>query len=260
MVRICLIRSSGRKDFGCRWGLGWFRLGPVQGTAARWRISREDVRFNEVFFIANLGAMLNDTKRRILVAAATVFAEVGYNSAATRSIAAAANVNETTLFRCFVSKRQLFEATLREKLRSVRISVHSISELGHAKEFHDVVRILLDVAADVVANQPELARMLHFAALEFGAEMEPMFKTTIGENIEVFSKRMSKFQPSIIQSTDPALLMTYLIVSLASAIHFFPLFSGRQLDGYSQVQRAKLYSEACKVITLSALGATSCQT
>jgi AcrR family transcriptional regulator len=55
-----------------------------------------------------------DTGHRILQAAALVFAERGYTRATTRALAAAAGVNEVTLFRHFGSKKNLFAAVLQQ--------------------------------------------------------------------------------------------------------------------------------------------------
>lgn len=52
------------------------------------------------------------TRDRILQAAAQVFAEKGYARATTRVLAAAAGVNEVTLFRHFGSKQGLFSAII----------------------------------------------------------------------------------------------------------------------------------------------------
>lgn len=55
-----------------------------------------------------------ETRTRILEAAARVFAEKGYARATTRAIASAADVNEVTLFRHFGNKRNLFSAVMQE--------------------------------------------------------------------------------------------------------------------------------------------------
>jgi AcrR family transcriptional regulator len=55
---------------------------------------------------------LDETRQRILRAAAQVFAEQGYARATTRALAAAAGVNEVTLFRHFGSKQGLFSAII----------------------------------------------------------------------------------------------------------------------------------------------------
>ena len=52
------------------------------------------------------------THERILAAAAQIFAEQGYIRATTRAIAAAAGVNEVTLFRHFGSKKNLAQAAI----------------------------------------------------------------------------------------------------------------------------------------------------
>lgn len=54
-----------------------------------------------------------ETRQRILNAAAQFFAERGFAGAATRQIAAAAGVNEVTLFRHFGTKAALYEETVR---------------------------------------------------------------------------------------------------------------------------------------------------
>jgi AcrR family transcriptional regulator len=54
----------------------------------------------------------DDTRQRILQAAAQVFAQEGYARATTRALADAADVNEVTLFRHFGSKQGLFSAII----------------------------------------------------------------------------------------------------------------------------------------------------
>ncbi len=51
-----------------------------------------------------------ETRQRILHAAAKLFGEIGYSRASTRAIAAAAGVNEITLFRHFGNKKGLLLA------------------------------------------------------------------------------------------------------------------------------------------------------
>jgi AcrR family transcriptional regulator len=55
-----------------------------------------------------------ETRQRILEAAARVFAENGYARATTRRLAATAGVNEVTLFRHFTNKQKLFAAVVEQ--------------------------------------------------------------------------------------------------------------------------------------------------
>lgn len=52
--------------------------------------------------------MVDETKEKVLSAALDVFSERGFSDAGTKAIAAAAGVNEVTLFRLFGSKRKLY--------------------------------------------------------------------------------------------------------------------------------------------------------
>jgi AcrR family transcriptional regulator len=56
----------------------------------------------------------DNTRQRIMQAAAQVFAEKGYARATTRALATAAGVNEVTLFRHFGNKQNLFAAIIEE--------------------------------------------------------------------------------------------------------------------------------------------------
>ncbi|HNT75073.1 MAG TPA: TetR/AcrR family transcriptional regulator [Anaerolineae bacterium] len=56
----------------------------------------------------------DDTRQRILEAAAQVFSARGYAGATTRALAAAAGVNEVTLFRHFGTKQGLFQAVVEQ--------------------------------------------------------------------------------------------------------------------------------------------------
>lgn len=58
---------------------------------------------------------VDDTRDRILEAAASVFGEHGARGATTRRIAAAAGVNEVTLFRYFDTKHEMLLAALRHQ-------------------------------------------------------------------------------------------------------------------------------------------------
>jgi AcrR family transcriptional regulator len=59
-----------------------------------------------------MGQDSDNTRHRILEAAARVFAEKGYARATTRLLAEAAGVNEVTIFRHFGSKQGLFSAII----------------------------------------------------------------------------------------------------------------------------------------------------
>jgi AcrR family transcriptional regulator len=124
----------------------------------------------------------DDTRQRILQAAARVFSEKGYARATTRALAAAAGVNEVTLFRHFGNKQNLFAAVIEQfggpalttaleaqltddcsqDLRTVGIQL-----LNLLLERGDALRLMLceashfpEVQAVMVQNPRQIRRML----------------------------------------------------------------------------------------------------
>lgn len=88
----------------------------------------------------------DDTRQRILLAAAQVFSENGYARATTRALAAAAGVNEVTLFRHFGSKENLFAAVIEQfGSPAVRTALEAKLTGDSAQDLHVVGIQLLDL-------------------------------------------------------------------------------------------------------------------
>jgi AcrR family transcriptional regulator len=123
----------------------------------------------------------DETQERILRGAARVFAEQGYARATTKALAAAAGVNEVTLFRRFGSKQGLF-AAITERYAGPAISadleMHLTGDyyqdlvavgsqlLGMLLERKEVMRMMLCEAAhfpevrEVMAQNPRQIRLM----------------------------------------------------------------------------------------------------
>jgi len=95
-----------------------------------------------------MSAETSDTRQRIIDAALALFGQIGFARATTRAIAAAAEVNEVTLFRHFGSKKQLLAAC-----------VASFNNQGFAATFTQ--KLTGDYARDIFAMaQTQIAGML----------------------------------------------------------------------------------------------------
>ena len=75
------------------------------------------------------------TRRLILDSAAALFAESGFNGTVTHDISHHAGVNESTLFRHFPGKLDLYLATLDFRLGSVRLADDSIAQIANSGEW-----------------------------------------------------------------------------------------------------------------------------
>jgi AcrR family transcriptional regulator len=125
---------------------------------------------------------VDDTRQRILEAAAQVFGEQGYARATTRALADAAGVNEVTLFRHFGSKKNLFAAVVEQfggPAVTTALEAQFTGELRHdlhafgrgllqvMLERQDALRLMLceashfpEVRATLVQNPRQLRQML----------------------------------------------------------------------------------------------------
>ena len=90
---------------------------------------------------------VDETRQRILRSASQVFAEKGYARATTRALAAAAGINEVTLFRHFGNKQNLFAAVIDE---------YAASAITKSLER----QLTGDYAADLVVMGTELLQTL----------------------------------------------------------------------------------------------------
>jgi AcrR family transcriptional regulator len=127
-------------------------------------------------------APVDDTRQRILEAAAQVFGQEGYARATTRALADAAGVNEVTLFRHFGSKKNLFAAVV-EQFGGPAVTAaleaqftgdprHDLQAFGRGLlrfllERQDALRLMLceathfpEVRATLVQNPRQLRQML----------------------------------------------------------------------------------------------------
>jgi AcrR family transcriptional regulator len=80
-----------------------------------------------------LGAKGSRTRQRILDAAETVFAELGYHDAAIAKITEIAGVAQGTFYIYFAGKRELFEELVADLNRQVRRAMTEAAESGESR-------------------------------------------------------------------------------------------------------------------------------
>lgn len=109
----------------------------------------------------------------IIAAAASLFAQKGFNGTTTREIARTAGISEALLFRHFPTKRALYAAILAEKVNLSQL----MAAVEEAAAKSDDVRVFTLIASFRIHQggaDPTLLRLLLFSALE-GHELSDMF-------------------------------------------------------------------------------------
>lgn len=113
----------------------------------------------------------DETRQRILRAAARVFAEQGYARATTRALAAAAGVNEVTLFRHFGSKMNLFTAVIDEYAASALTAAMAAELTG---DYHQDLLIMGNHVMGALLQRREAVRLMLCEAAHFPEVREVM--------------------------------------------------------------------------------------
>ena len=132
-----------------------------------------------------------DTRRRILDSAASLFAKSGFNGTVTHDISHLAGVNESTLFRHFPGKLDLFLAALDAKLEKVRLTDDSITQIGNATNGRTALEKTLEAVAAAFAKDPLLHRLIQFGMLELPEQIESLLRSHLYELIEIVSRHLA---------------------------------------------------------------------
>jgi AcrR family transcriptional regulator len=179
------------------------------------------------------------TRDRIIAAAVTLFARAGFNGVTTKEIAKEANISDGSSYRYFPTKRDLFLCAFESELQKLSLCVQELARGTNAEDSRTALRSVLELITENMVKQPELVRLLHFSALEFKSDIEPMFRRHVYPIVEALSIRGQK------ESRDYATCDSYdscenhdlchisrmmttlfFIATLVLLQDFFPSFSG----------------------------------
>ncbi len=105
-----------------------------------------------------------ETKARILRAAGDEFGHKGFGGARLRAVAREAGVHHALLHHYFGDKVGLFRAVVETAFE--RVSTEAFEAMRHSSDFRRLLPAYVSLMVDFHAENPNLARMLHFAALD----------------------------------------------------------------------------------------------
>jgi AcrR family transcriptional regulator len=155
-----------------------------------------------------------DTRRRILDSAAVLFAKRGFNGTVTHDISHLAEVNESTLFRHFSGKLDVFLATLDAKLEEVCITGDSIAQIIQAANSRTALEKTLEAVAAVFAKDSLLHRLIQFGMLELPEQIEPILRDRLYKPLEIVSRSLAPWirQGPAANLGSKAITLTFLAV------------------------------------------------
>jgi AcrR family transcriptional regulator len=197
--------------------------------------------------MAKTGMALNsslrkpDAESRILASAAEMFSSVGYNGVSTRDIASKAGVNEVTIYRHYLRKRDLYLAVLDSELQQVKLSGDLLAKIAEAEDAGTAIARTSELIAAMMMQRPQLLRLLQYSALELGDDIDPLLKRHLGQLVEVIARYLEPWvNRGGVRSIDAKALVLSLIAIILSHQSLHRLFAG---DGSGPEAMFKAYQE-----------------
>jgi AcrR family transcriptional regulator len=154
------------------------------------------------------------TEVRIVEAGVQLFSRQGYKGTSTREIAQLAGVNEATLFRYFARKMDLFWAAAESRLARLKLGRDLQNGLAGDVDPEIVVPMLVEFVVNVVAQFPELMRLVYVAGFELPG-MDRMFREHLGP---IFDAVDAYFRRCAARGAICDLEPTFATIGLAAAV------------------------------------------
>jgi AcrR family transcriptional regulator len=182
-------------------------------------------------------------KDRMIAAAATLFSRAGFNGITTKDIARNANVSEGNIFRYFPSKRDLFIAAIDSELGKLSVRAEVLARITNVEDSRIALRTLFELITDTVVKQPVLMRLLHFSALEFGADMRPVYRKHLDAIIISSAKNFERWSKNFGFRDLNAQVTVLSFVATAILLQNYPVITGSALPFPSVESAAASYAE-----------------
>jgi len=132
------------------------------------------------------------TRDRIVEASVHLFSTQGFKGTSTREIARLADINETSLFRHFPRKEDLFWAALNSQLDRLRLRKELQSGLKEIKHPRIVVPLIAEFLVDAARYHSSALKLLIISLIELQPSGELVWRERIGpiiRDIAVYLER-----------------------------------------------------------------------
>lgn len=172
----------------------------------------------------------NSKARAALVeAATTLFAEYGYSATSVQQITGSAGINKAMLYYYFASKEDLYGVILEEGISAFDRAVASAENDG--PEIRNRLKNLLTTYLSVVAEQPDLARVVYREALGVGESARQTVADHFRKSVERLAALLSEAQAAgeLRGDVEPT-LSAYSLFGMANMFISRVVVNRRELD------------------------------
>ena len=128
--------------------------------------------------------MSDETEQKIMGAALKLFSEKGYKGATTLAIAVEAGVNDSTLFRRFKTKRNLYDQVTTQGIRKVKEDFNSVLKAYKFENSEDFFKTFIRDLAKIFDDNFEFIHLTMEDVSEPSLPVETEFGDLLTECIE----------------------------------------------------------------------------
>lgn len=130
---------------------------------------------------------MSDIEQKIMDASLKVFSQNGYRNATTKAIAMEAGVNESTLFRKFKNKENLFDSVIDSNREKVDKELNLLLSKNNNEDPEKSLDFILDSICTIMKNNYELLRILVHEnnRIKYGTRID-MFSMIIVKHLQPF--------------------------------------------------------------------------
>jgi AcrR family transcriptional regulator len=187
-----------------------------------------------------------NAQERILEAAVELFASQGFRGTGTRDIARRAEVTDTSLFRHFPHKEDLFWAAVESRLKRVEIRPELQAGLAQGAEPAVVVPLIVELMVQVASCHPQLVRLLNVGYLELRPRMEPIYHQYLAPLFTAIAKYLAGHSGdaanSALRNKDPYITTAAVAATILAHSGVYQLVTGNPTPYASMPEAIQAYS------------------
>ena len=182
-----------------------------------------------------------ETRRRIVEAAAAAFSELGFHGASTREIAARAGANQGLITYHFRSKDELWRAAADRIFSLLRAGVRLDSDQPPSGDARQRARAVIRQYVLFVAAHPELFRLM----VEEGKTADDRMQWLVDTHLKPLYAGFARLLADYVPGADPAMApFAFYALAGASSLIFAVAPECRRLSGLDPARREAIEAHA----------------
>ncbi|HUX07947.1 MAG TPA: TetR/AcrR family transcriptional regulator [Acidobacteriota bacterium] len=159
-------------------------------------------------------------REQIITTAVDLFARKGFSDVTTREIAAAAGINEATIYKYFSSKEELFDAVVTHFGKVMLGNFEKIC-LDQEREVGKVYSEIAEIIIGFLRSDSRILRLMLYSGLQEHRFADSLFKQTGGEMLDMLQNYLRTKQEEGAVRKD--LDVTYVSLAMIAMIIYYNL-------------------------------------